>query len=130
MAPEQAMGSVDEIDSRTDIFAFGAILYHLLTGRPPFVGSALEILHQTVSGSPSPPTDIIRQTPHDDRVSTRRLLTIPRRLEDICMQCLERERNKRPTTLDQVALVLEQLHGEGGPAPRTGSTEDKKPKHH
>jgi serine/threonine-protein kinase len=41
MAPEQAMGATDRIDERTDVFALGALLYHVLCGRAPFGGSSV-----------------------------------------------------------------------------------------
>ena len=37
MAPEQVEGLHDQLDARTDVFALGATLYHILTGRPPYV---------------------------------------------------------------------------------------------
>jgi non-specific serine/threonine protein kinase len=51
MAPEQALG--DEVSTRTDLFAVGAILFEMLAGRPAFAGrTAVEILHSTVSEQP------------------------------------------------------------------------------
>jgi serine/threonine protein kinase len=41
MAPEQARGSIDEIDERTDVFALGALLYHVLAGRAPYASESL-----------------------------------------------------------------------------------------
>jgi serine/threonine-protein kinase len=52
MAPEQASGS--PIDARADLYAVGAMLFEMISGRPPFVGSAFEVLAAHVS-TPSPP---------------------------------------------------------------------------
>lgn len=77
MAPEQAEGKKDEIGPRTDIYALGAILYELLAGRPPFLGSTpLESLRQVVNNEPVPPSQCKATTPRD--------------LEAICLKCLEK----------------------------------------
>jgi serine/threonine-protein kinase len=54
MAPEQATGNNSEIDARTDIFAFGAIVFEMLTGRPPFTGDSLASVIHAVVYAPSP----------------------------------------------------------------------------
>ncbi len=52
MAPEQAMGIVADIDERTDVFALGAMLYEILTGKPPYEGNTiLAVLYQAMSGT-------------------------------------------------------------------------------
>lgn len=55
MAPEQAAGKIDELDERTDVFALGALLYHLLAGRAPFDGLTLEALLLSTMNSDFPP---------------------------------------------------------------------------
>jgi serine/threonine-protein kinase len=50
MPPEQALGETDQIDQRADVFALGAILCVILTGQPPFVGTAEEVRRQTSRG--------------------------------------------------------------------------------
>jgi len=54
MAPEQATGRNDEIDARTDIFAFGAIVFEMLAGRPPFLGDTLASVVHAVVYAPTP----------------------------------------------------------------------------
>jgi serine/threonine-protein kinase len=55
MAPEQATGRNDQIDARTDIFAFGAIVFEMLAGRPPFLGDTLASVIHAVVYAPTPP---------------------------------------------------------------------------
>lgn len=55
MAPEQARGEVAQVDERSDVFALGAMLYHLLAGHAPYRGDKLtDVLHQARQGTPPP----------------------------------------------------------------------------
>ncbi len=78
MAPEQAEGRSRDVGPAADIYALGAILYHALTGRPPFLGaSAVETMKLVTSTEAVPPR---RQRPE-----------IPRDLETITLKCLEKD---------------------------------------
>ena len=82
-APEQALGG--KADVRTDVYGLGALLYHLLTGRPPFQGPTLDsILLQLRESDPLPPR---RLTP-----------TVPRALETIALHSLAKEPAHRYAT--------------------------------
>ncbi len=111
MAPEQAQGHAKGAGPPVDIYALGAILYELLTGRPPFRGTtALETLEQVKSTEPVPPSRLVPGMPRD--------------IETICLKCLQKEPARRYETAQALANDLQRFRdGRSIQARRTSGVE-------
>jgi len=82
MAPEQASGDRARFSALTDVYALGAILYHMLTGRPPFLGAS--------------PVDTVMMVLEQDPVAPRAInQRADRQLEIICMTCMQKPQDLR-----------------------------------
>src|SRR5207302_3988286 len=108
---EQTAGKTREIGPAGDVYALGAIVYEMLTGRPPFrAETTLETLRQVLSEEPVPPS---RLQPH-----------LPRDLVTICLKCLQKEPRKRYGSALELAEDLQWfLDGKPIRARRTGLPE-------
>ncbi len=93
MAPEQIRGHAHQFDGRTDQWAFGCVLYELLSLRQPFLGEGGTLYEAICHQAPKP----LRQ----------RSDAIPRELEEICLKCLSKNVSDRYATLQDVAEALE-----------------------
>jgi serine/threonine protein kinase/tetratricopeptide (TPR) repeat protein len=94
MAPEQARGRQDFVDERTDVYGLGAILYEILTGRPPFIGpKTSEIIHKVCTEAPIPPRQLVTDAPRD--------------LEAICLKALRKRPAERYATVTELGQDIQ-----------------------
>lgn len=98
LSPEQARGEV--VDTRSDLYSTGCLLYELLTGRPPFVGdSAVSVAYQHVSEEATPPSALAPD--------------VPEALDRIVMKALAKDKEQRYGSADEFRADLEAAAGEG-----------------
>ena len=113
MSPEQARG--EELDTRTDLFSFGSLLYEMATGRLAFPGNTAAVVHEAILNKPPAPAARLNKQ-------------VPAELEEIISIALEKDRKLRYQKAADIRADLRRLRqestdhasGAGGVASKTG----------
>jgi serine/threonine protein kinase len=98
MAPEHLIGR--NVDERADLYAIGCIAYEMLVGRPPFVGSRMEVADAHISRKPPP----VRASVPD----------VPPGLDELVLRCLEKSPAQRPGSAYELKQELDRVHAPRG----------------
>ncbi|MCA1829865.1 MAG: protein kinase [Myxococcales bacterium] len=94
MSPEQAQGNLEEIDERSDVWSLGAILFEILTGRPPFEGSsAYSVIEKVIKDAPPRVRAVLRDAPPE--------------LAAVAERALSREKALRYASAEEIAGEVE-----------------------
>jgi serine/threonine-protein kinase len=93
MAPEQALGWIDRVDERTDVYGLAAILYEILTGEPPFRGPKLDAVIQAIVKQPPVPP-------------STKVAGVPAALERVCLQGLAKHSIDRPASAAELGAAV------------------------
>ncbi len=94
MAPEQAQGRHDLVDQRTDVYGLGAILFEILTGRPPFIGNKTsEVIRKVCQEEPTPPRQIVPE--------------VSSALEAVCLKAISKAPENRYSSASELAQEVQ-----------------------
>ena len=113
MPPEQARGEVSQIGPHSDVYALGAILYEILSGRPPYVGNAKGVINQILQGPPEPLTSTSNsaldtlgfESDLDDDFD--QLDKIPPELAAVCERAMHRNPHQRYASAQELYDAIE-----------------------
>jgi serine/threonine-protein kinase len=92
LAPESITGA-GSVGPQSDLYALGAVGFFLVTGRPPFEGSLIEVCGHHLHTTPPRPSERLGRT-------------VPRALEEVLLRCLEKDPLRRPASADELAETL------------------------
>jgi serine/threonine protein kinase len=94
MSPEQVLAAPDEVDARTDVYSLGAVMYEMLTGRPPVDGpNVLAVLSALIDQEPVPPRQLNA--------------AVPEEVEALCRQALAKDPRQRLPSAGQLADTIQ-----------------------
>ncbi|QDT89957.1 PAS domain S-box protein [Gimesia algae] len=106
MSPEQARGEIAMVDLRSDVYGLAAILYEILVGQPPFMGtSIIAVLESVIHDQPQPPSESVDG--------------LPRELEQICMRGLSKKREDRQQSAIEIGDEIQSWIAERAERKRT-----------